>query len=170
MACKQLGQSICDNGDLSDQQVMNKYYLKIATLSLFLALCSSVVFAEQSKQFGPYSVHYSVVNTTFLTPAIATVYNITRGKKRAMVNIAIRENHPELGDRAKAAIVTGRSWDLMQNQPLSFREIREQNAIYYIAEVRFINEEFRWFEISVSPDPNKPPYIFKFKQQFYVDP
>ena len=110
------------------------------------------------------------VNTTFLTPAIATVYNITRGKKRAMVNIAIRENHPELGDRAKAAIVTGRSWDLMQNQPLSFREIREQNAIYYIAEVRFINEEFRWFEISVSPDPNKPPYIFKFKQQFYVDP
>ncbi len=146
------------------------HFLKTFIFTLILALGSGFVFAEQSKQFGPYSVHYSVVNTTFLTPEVAAAYNITRGKKRAMVNIAIREQHPELGDRAKAAVVTGRSWDLMQNQSLSFREIREQNAIYYIADVRFINEEFRWFEISISPDPNKPPHVFKFNQQFYVDP
>lgn len=149
---------------------MHKYILKSLIVTLLLVLANGFVFAEQSKIFGPYKVHYSVVNTTFLTPEVAAAYNITRGKKRAMVNIAIREQHPELGDRAKAATVTGRSWDLMQNQALSFREIREQNAIYYIADVRFINEEFRWFEISVQPDPNKPAHVFKFKQQFYVDP
>lgn len=143
----------------------------IPHLIFALLLSKSIaVLAEQSKQFGNYTVHYSVVNTTFLSPEVAAAYNITRGKKRAMVNIAVREQHPELGDRAKAAIVTGRSWDLMQNQSLSFREIREQNAIYYIADVRFINEEFRWFEISVIADPNQASYVFKFKQQFYVDP
>tara|TARA_B110000444_G_C18579461_1_gene473251 strand:+ start:64 stop:516 length:453 start_codon:yes stop_codon:yes gene_type:complete len=143
--------------------------LKTIFLTLFFIVNCSTVFAEQSKQFGPYTIHYSVVNTTFLTPKVAAAYNITRGKKRAMVNIAIREKTPELQSRAKAAIVTGRSWDLIQGQKLKFREIREKNAIYYIADVRFINEEFRWFEISVISNPNKPPHIFKFKQQFYVD-
>ena len=138
--------------------------------TLLIVFVSTSVFAEQSKTFGTYTVYYSVVNTTFLDAEVAAAYNITRGKKRAMVNIAVREQHPELGDRAKAAIVSGRSWDLIQSQSLSFKEVREQDAIYYLADVRFINEEFRWFEISVITDPNKPPHTFKFQQQFYVDP
>ena len=143
---------------------MNTLFFALIILTL-----GASSYAEQTREFGPYTVHYSVVNTTFLSPQVASAYGITRGKKRAIVNIAVRAHGPEGSDRAKAARVTGRSWDLMKNQDISFREISEQNAIYYIAEVSFINEEFRWFEISVVTDPNKPAYIFKFKKQLYVD-
>ena len=31
-------------------------------------------FAQQSEMFGPYELHYSVVNTTFLEPKVAATY------------------------------------------------------------------------------------------------
>ena len=124
--------------------------------------------AQQSEMFGPYELHYSVVNTTFLEPGVASTYGITRGEKRAILNLAARE-HVGDGTEARSMQLDGRTWDLMQNQDLSFREIREGPAIYYIAEFKFINEEWRFFEVHFRPEGSGQTYTFKFKHQLYIN-
>ena len=141
---------------------------KIATLLLTMLFCSVQVSAQQSEMFGPYELHYSVVNTTFLEPEVAATYGITRGKKRAILNLAVREHLAE-GTQARNMLIEGRTWDLIQNQFLSFKEVREGPAIYYIAEFKFINEEWRFFEVNFRPEGADQTYTFKFKHQLYIN-
>jgi hypothetical protein len=141
---------------------------KIPTLLLWLLCCAMPASAQQSEMFGPYELHYSVVNTTFLEPKVAATYGITRGKKRAILNLAVRE-HLADGTEARNLLIEGRTWDLIQNQFLSFKEIREGPAIYYIAEFKFINEEWRFFEVDFRPEGADKTYTFKFKHQLYIN-
>ena len=141
---------------------------KIATLLLTMLFCSVQVSAQQSEMFGPYELHYSVVNTTFLAPEVAATYGITRGKKRAILNLAVREHLAE-GTQARNMLIEGRTWDLIQNQFLSFKEVREGPAICYIAEFKFINEEWRFFEVNFRPEGADQTYTFKFKHQLYIN-
>jgi hypothetical protein len=140
-------------------------------LLLCLLLCSLLApfsVAQQSERFGPFELHYSVVNTTFLDPDIAATYQITRGKKRAFLNLAVREH---VGDQtaARSMALQGKTWDLIQNQTLTFKEIKEGGATYYIAEFKFINEEWRFFEIDFRPQGAEKTYTFKFKHQLYIN-
>jgi len=135
---------------------------------VWLACHPGPTWAQQSETFGPFELHYSVVNTTFLDPKIAATYGITRGAKRAMLNLAVRENLTS-GSAARAVELQGRTWDLIQNQTLKFREIREGEAVYYIAEFPFINEEWRFFEIDFRPAGADQTYTFKFKHQLYIN-
>lgn len=142
--------------------------MRIRFALFWLAILSSSVLAQQSETFGPYELHYSVVNTTFLAPEIAAAYNITRSEKRAILNLAVREKLAE-GSAPRAMMLKGRTWDLIQNQSLEFKEIREGEAIYYIAEFAFINEEWRFFEMDFRPTGAQETYTFKFKHQLYTD-
>lgn len=134
---------------------------------LYLTLCA-VAAAQQSERFGPYELHYSVVNTTFLDPAVAARHHITRGQRRAIINLALRE-HRNGETLAIPMLLQGRTWDLIQNSFLDFREIREGDAIYYIADFRFINEEWRFFEIDFRPEGGDRTHTLRFRQQLYID-
>ena len=137
-------------------------------LGALIASGNVVSQAQQSERFGPYELHYSVVNTTFLAPEVAASYGIVRGKKRAILTLAVREH---LGDRSETRVTAlqGRTWDLIQNQTLDFLEIREGDAVYYIADFKFINEEWRFFEVVFRPEGADQTYTFEFKHQLYVD-
>jgi len=135
---------------------------------LLLLTQAPLAIGQQSEMFGPFELHYSVVNTTFLEPKVAATYGITRGKKRAILNLAVRE-HGADGSEARTMQIKGRTWDLIQNQFLEFREIREGPAIYYIAEFKFINEEWRFFEVDFRPEGADQTYTFKFKHQLYIN-
>lgn len=135
---------------------------------LWLTLLPGLVLAQQTETFGPFELHYSVVNTTFLDPTVAATYGITRGEKRAILNLAVREKLTD-GTKARAMELEGRTSDLMQQQALEFREIREGDAIYYIAEFSFINEEWRFFEIEFKPEGATQSYTYKFKHQLYIN-
>lgn len=134
----------------------------------FLPLLASMAQAQQSETFGPYELYYSVVNTTFLDPKVAETYGITRGEKRAILNLAVRENLTDSSE-ARAMVLQGRTSDLIQQQTLEFREVREGEAIYYIAEFAFINEEWRFFDIDFRPAGAEQTYNFEFKHQLYVE-
>ena len=56
-----------------------------------------------------------------------------------------------------------------QSQDLEFQEIREGQAIYYIAEFKFINEEWRFFEVDFRPEGAEESYTYKFKHQLYIN-
>jgi len=135
---------------------------------VWLALLASETRAQQSGTFGPFELHYSVVNTTFLDPKVAVTYGIIRGEKRAILNLAVRENLSN-GSEPRTMQLKGRTWDLIQSQALEFREIREGEAVYYIAQFSFINEEWRHFEIDFRPAGAEQTYTFKFTRQLYIN-
>ena len=141
-------------------------------LHLFISLLTLIsvhVMAEQARQFGPYKVHYSVVNTTFVQPEVAARYQIVRGKERAFLNLSIREQLEDGSSRALAAKLEGRTWDLFQNQFFEFQEIREQGAIYYIGTFEFSDEEIRFFNVQILPEGAERSYQLKFQQKVYVE-
>ena len=142
---------------------------RLLFLLFTLAACNGAALAQQSEMFGPYELHYSVVNTTFLEPKVASTYGIVRGKKRAILTLAVREIFADGTGETRATLLQGRTWDLIQNQSLEFQEIREGEAVYYIADFKFINEEWRFFEVDFRPEGADQTYTFKFKHQLYIE-
>lgn len=148
-------------------------FLKKATLMtcLLIPLAAVTVKAQQSERFGNYELHFSVVNTTFLDPDVASQYGIVRGKRRGIVNIAVREHLEGKGDAEAPTVpmeLKGRSWDLISGQPMNFLEINEDSAVYYIGDFKFINREWRWFELTFRPQGADRTYTHKFKHQLYI--
>jgi hypothetical protein len=144
--------------------MFRKYNLWLLLISSCLA--SSLSLAQE-KSFGPYQVHYSVFNSAFITPQVAEAYGIVRGKNRALVNIAIRQQLKSGDNIPRRAIVTGSSSDLVHNTPLEFQEIEEHGAIYYLASLTINDKEMRSFTIKIQPDPNIAPYTLKFSRTLY---
>lgn len=139
---------------------------------LLLTLLAAQSHAQKSVRFDDYELHFSVVNTTFLDPAIAAQYGITRGERRGIVNIAVRDHDSGKGDGETATVpmaLSGRTWDLIAEQPLEFIEVNEGSAVYYIGEFKFINREWRWFELSFRPEGADRSYTHKFKHQLYIN-
>ncbi len=137
-------------------------------LSLVIALFSTQSTAEQFKAFDSYEVHYSAFNSTFLTPAVAQTYAIQRSKVRGLVNVAVLDKNSQ--NAPVTALVSGAFTNLVgQVQSLTFKQVREGDAVYYITEFRFTDDEILKFDLQVQPDPNKPAYNLQFQQHFYVD-
>jgi hypothetical protein len=147
---------------------MDSHRFSHALVLLALLLLSPLAAAE-SVIFGEFEVHYSVVNSTFIDPAIASRYQIVRGSERAFINIAVRKRLPDGSDTAASARLEGRTWDLFQNQFLEFREIREGRAIYYIADFEFSDGELRFFNITLLPEGAERSKQLKFQHKVYVD-
>ena len=146
--------------------------MKNAAITLLMAALwqAQPAIAQQSEMFGPYELHYSVVNTTFIEPEVAATYNLVRGEKRAILNLAVREHDADGKTVARPMQLKGRSWDLIQKtDQLAFQEVREGPAIYYIAEVEFLDKEWRHFEVHFRPEGADETYTFRLKHQMYKD-
>lgn len=128
---------------------------------------------ETSKTFGDFVVYYTAFPSTDLAPDIATHYQLVRGGDQAIVNISIR-NHANGGDRPQPAIVSGTYSDLIQPKKLEFRELREEGAVYYIAQLHFTHRETLRFDINVQPIIEGPaqivaPFNVSFTRTFFVE-
>lgn len=135
---------------------------------LALLLISLTSQAQLSERYGPYELHYSVVNTSFLSPEVAARYRLTRGRDYAILNLAVREHLEDGSTEPRAMQLQGSTQDLLgKQQVLDFQEIREGQAVYYIAEFRFINEEWRKFEVDFRPEGASRSYRFELRHQLY---
>jgi len=144
---------------------MSKSFL--LSLIFSLALLSAPSFAEQKSQLGPYEVHYIAFNSTFVTPEIAKLYDIQRSRYNALINISVLDSRNK-NKPAVAVKLSGAARNLIGNQTnLDFKEVREGEAVYYLAQLRFSNEETFRFEITV--DDGKSQQLLKFQQKLYVD-
>ena len=136
----------------------------LASLALSWALPS---YAEQVIQSQKYDIHYNAFNTMMVTPDTAQNYGFTRARNRALLNISVLDAATQ---KALPAVVTGtRSNIVGQVLPLDFQQIKEENAIYYIAQLRFTEEEMWRFELQIQPDLNAKPIPLKFSQIFYLE-
>lgn len=147
--------------------MMNNLLLKIAiSLLLYLAISLNSA-AENMKKLGDMNVHYMAIGATFLTPEVANAYNIERSRFNGLVNIAVMDN-TVANKPAKTVAITGTAKNLAgQKKSLEFTEVKEGDAIYYLAQVSYRNDETIVFNLSITD--GKETQTFKFSQKFYVD-
>ena len=141
------------------------------TLVMLTLMASLPASAQQAQKFGDYTVHYSAMNTSLLTPEIAKAYGIRRSDSRGMVNISVLKGDTEEAATAVKAMVTATGRNLTgQTRTLDMREIDDgDGAVYYIGELSVRNMETFDFTVEVTPNGNKKPHIVKFRQQFYTE-
>ena len=131
--------------------------------TITLAATSLPSHAEQQMTFGDYQVHYIILPTTDLNAKVASKYNLPRGRDRALVNVSVLDSN---GTPVRAA-VHGRSENLLgQRQTLSFNEVTEGSAIYYLALLRYADEEFHRVALDVTL-PNGEVGELRFQQQMF---
>ncbi|NVK39673.1 MAG: DUF4426 domain-containing protein [Oceanospirillaceae bacterium] len=137
---------------------------------LALLANAPAVNAEQFVAHGDYEVHYNAFNSTFLEPDVAESYGLTRSKTLALINVSVLQKQADGGKQAVTAVVTGSASNLIgQSEELSFKEIREADALYYIGGLRFAGEQRLRISLDVQPDPNQAPYSIQFEQTFYPE-
>ncbi|MGL6161039.1 DUF4426 domain-containing protein [Microbulbifer sp.] len=140
-----------------------------AAAAMALLLWSVSAAAQEARviksyeDFGEYRVIYSVFNSEFIKPEIAQRYRLVRAKDRAFVNISVVKK--EGGAHGLAGEVSGRATNLIQqSRPLEFMEIREGEAVYYLAPLRFDDEENLTFTVDlVLPNGDKEQVTFQRK-------
>lgn len=134
---------------------------------LLLATLSVSSHAEQAIHSAKYDIHYNAFNTMMVQPDVAQRYGFIRARNRALLNISIIDR---ASLKSLPAVVTGTRTNIVgQVLRLKFVQIKEENAIYYIAQLRFTEEESWRFELQVQPDLNAPAIPLKFSQTFYLE-
>jgi hypothetical protein len=125
---------------------------------------------ESSKEFGIYELHFNALTTDQLPAEIAGEYDIVRSKNRVLLNISVTREQ-EIGlPTAVAARVTALARNLTgQLRRLDVREIREADAIYYIAETPIVNAESLIFTVEATLESEPAPLSVSFRKQFFVD-
>ena len=112
---------------------------------------------------GDFEAHYVVFPSTFLNAEIAGTYGIRRAKDLSIVNLSVLD----AAGAGTPASIAGQVKNLLgQQSPLKFREIREDEALYYIAEVRHANREVLRFSIAITP-PGERTYDLAFQQELF---
>ncbi|UTA48216.1 DUF4426 domain-containing protein [Simiduia sp. 21SJ11W-1] len=119
---------------------------------------------------GDYRVHFSTFTSDFLPANAARALGFTRAKDRIIVNVALTQKqadgHFTLG---LPAGVEGAATNLMQQRKsLSFKPVEEPNATYYLAELRFTNEEVMHFALTVTT-PDGTAIDVSFSRKLYVN-
>ncbi len=143
----------------------------LVTLVLAASLLSLTANANeqgaQFKQLGDLEVHYIAFPSTVLKPVIAKQYGLTRSGKNAIINIsALDTRYPE--KPAREVTITGFARNLLGNKtPLNFKQVTDGDAIYYLSELAYENQETFQFELTVTH--KKSTHTLRFKNKFYVD-
>ena len=138
---------------------MRKIILCLLTLCLALP-----AFAERKQTFGTTDVHYSVFNSSFLQPDTAAATGLVRSKTEGVVTVAVLSNGQPL-----AARMDGEVKNLLgQSTPLAFRQVKEQNASYYLAQFPLEQREVLTFTINVKGSDGSSN-SFSFNQEVFPD-
>ncbi|MEA5670353.1 DUF4426 domain-containing protein [Pseudomonas sp. MH2] len=122
--------------------------LALLLISLCLAwpvLAADAARPERKQDFGDVTVHYSAFTSSMLQPNIAAATGLVRSKNQGVLNIAVLK-----AGKPATAVVSGTVKDLTgRSSPLSFRQITDQGAVYYIAQFKIAQAETLTFDLNI---------------------
>lgn len=120
---------------------------------------------DQKKVLGPWHVHYIAFSTTFLTPQIARANGITRSPNNVLVNISVLDKYTK---KAQEVELSGNARNLIgRASELEFVQVNEGEAIYYLAEMSFDDEEHYRFKINIKQGNSSQ--LLTFEQKLYKE-
>ena len=133
---------------------------------LLLAALAAPVRAENALRVDDFVLHWSAVPTTMLTPEVARQSGVTRSANRVLVNIAVRRGETGRDVAAAASVAIAVTNLAGQRELLQVREVREGDAIYYLAEARVTGQDVLTFEVEAKPAGGRPMRT-SFRHEFF---
>ena len=134
-----------------------------------LSLASLNSYAENSKEFGDYVIHYNAFRSDMISPEVAKQYGLTRANNRVLINIAVLKKVLNTTGKPTSSKVTGHASNLTgQLKNLEFKEITEGNAIYYLADTKISDGEFLKFDIKIIPEGETRAARLRFDKRFFT--
>ncbi|MEX2326951.1 MAG: DUF4426 domain-containing protein [Pseudomonadales bacterium] len=131
-------------------------------LPVLLLLVCNQSLAERVR-WQDYDIHYTTFTSSLVPAEVAGVHGIVRSDQRIVTNIVILQN-----GRPIAARIKGSATNLLnQLFDLNFVEVKEQDAIYYLASQIIDQRDTIRFAIDVTPVNSSETYSFKFTRQYY---
>ena len=144
-------------------KVVYPYLLSITLLVVLMFF--SQAHAEQKQVLGNWDVHYIALHTTFLSPEVAKQYGIVRSRFNALINISVLDRKDK---SAQSVILTGEAKNLIGViKKLTFKQVKEGKAIYYLAVLPF--SDLEQYRISININDGLEQKTFKFQHKFYAD-
>jgi hypothetical protein len=138
-------------------------------LLLALTILPLAGSAQNTLERGDVVVHYNALPSTTLSPDVARQYRITRSSNRALLNVSVLRKQADGSQTAIPARIDAAATNLNgQRQDLALREVREGEAIYYLAEPRVTDQETLNFELNVLPEGESSAIQVRFQQQFFA--
>lgn len=135
-------------------------------LSLLLSFSA---FADNSTRMAGYTIHHNAFLSNELAAEVLKQYGIRRSPNRALINISIIKDVPNTTGTPVTAKVTATARNLRgQIRAIPLREIKEQNAVYYIGEFLVENQETVAFTIEAQPEGDDKTLHATLKQQFFT--
>lgn len=144
-----------------------KSFIKLLCAGVLACFFITQAHAENMKTLGTMDVHYIALSATFLTPEIAKAYGIERSRFNGLINISVLDNSKSDKPAMSVDISGSAKNDIGQLKQLSFKQVKEGGAIYYLAQVNYTDEETIRFEIDINDGQQKQH--LSFSQKFYVD-
>ncbi|MGS2717921.1 DUF4426 domain-containing protein [Eionea flava] len=145
---------------------------KTLTLLFAITLLLAAQFASAQKnisyELDDHIIYYNVFNSALISADIAKEYNLVRAKNRAYINVAVVKKSGGYGVAPRK--LSGIHRNLLQQRfELEFIEIKEATATYYLAPIRFNNEEIIHIDITVQPDHQSKESTFSLTKKLYRD-
>lgn len=145
--------------------------MRVAAVFSALGLVTALALAPaqaESVRSGRYTVHYSAMPSTMITPEVARAAGIARSSSRALLNVSVRADSADaLGEPVPARITADVRNSVGQLQSLRMREVREADAIYFLGEARFSDGDTLDFQIEALIEGEPRPVRVRFSQQFF---
>ncbi|MBO9489139.1 DUF4426 domain-containing protein [Endozoicomonas sp. G2_1] len=135
--------------------------------TLLFVVTAGSACAENMKKLGAMDVHYMALSATFLTPEVAKAYGIERSRYNGLINISVLDNSKANKPAKNVAIIATAKNNLGQIKRLDFEEVQEGDAIYYLAQIRFRDQEEFEFEVEITDGTTTERLTFK--QKFYAE-
>lgn len=141
--------------------------LAIVFLGLLLSR-NSIAQDNISHETEQHIIYYNVFNSSLIPADVASTYNLIRAKDRVYINVAVVKKSGGYGFAPSS--LKGIYRNLMQQRfELEFIEIKEATATYYLAPIRFNNEEILHLDITVKPEVDTSETTFTITKKLYLD-
>jgi hypothetical protein len=141
----------------------------IRVLCMLLALVvplSVSASSNNSVTVDGYTVYFNAYNSSLLQPEVAKAYGLVRSKNRGVLSVVVRKQD----GKHSQAVVSATARNLSnQLRNLTIRETKDGDALYYIGDFRFTDQETLSFDVTVTPRELGKPIEVRFKQQFFAD-
>jgi hypothetical protein len=125
---------------------------------------------ESSRDFGDYILYFNAVRTDQLDPEIAREYGIVRSPTRAMLTVSIHRKQNGAANVPVTGAVSASAVNLNgQLKSMTLREIREEQAVYYIGELAVTDGEALIYTIDATPSNEPSRFTVRFQKQFFTD-
>ncbi|GAA0209331.1 DUF4426 domain-containing protein [Kangiella japonica] len=148
--------------------------LNVKKLFTLLAITAGLIVTNDSqaneKRVGDYIIHYNAFNSSFIQPETAVQYRIDRSKYTGLLNVSVHQVVEDGKDKPLKVALRGKATNnLSQFQELAFKEIVEGEAVYYLADFQFRDQENMDIEFTINIPGYSKPVSIDIEQKFYAD-